>query len=166
MAPSTHSLWPSLPPKNHGGTFHSFHGKCGNASGAGTSIFYRGSLPELSKISFARTQQTPSLDWDGVCCIIRGRCTRSVRKHRCTDPEHQHWPRHYEQAAAVPVISPRLNSRAGETMALAKPVMGTGVPAPARSPACQTTPSPVSSAAARIRVVETTPPAASDPSQF
>ena len=35
--------------------------------------------------------------------------------------------------AAVPVMSPSLlNSSAGETIAFAKPVMGTSVPAPAR----------------------------------
>ena len=43
--------------------------------------------------------------------------------------------------AAVPVMNPSLlNSRAGDTMALAKPVMGTRVPAPPAWPACQTTP--------------------------
>ena len=97
MAPSTHSLWPSLPPKNHGGTFHSFHGKCGNASGAGTSIFTGSSLPELSKFLFAHTADAvPRLGRRLLILSAEDAQDQSV-KHRCTDSEHQHWPRHYEQ---------------------------------------------------------------------
>ena len=52
--------------------------------------------------------------------------------------------------AAVPVMSPSLlNSSAGETIAFAKPVMGTSVPAPARLATLSNSPRPVSSAAAR-----------------
>lgn len=62
----------------------------------------------------------------------------------------------------IPMMSPSLlNSSAGETMALAKPVMGTSVPAPARLASLSKSPSPVSRAAAKMRVIDTALPASS-----
>ena len=64
--------------------------------------------------------------------------------------------------AAVPVMNPSLlNSRAGDTMALAKPVMGTRVPAPARLASLSNHPRPVSTAAAKTKVTDTAVPACS-----
>ena len=53
------------------------------------------------------------------------------------------------------------SSRAGDTMALEKPVMGTRVPAPARLAMLSNTPRPVSSEARKIRVMDVQIPASS-----
>ena len=50
-----------------------------------------------------------------------------------------------------------LNSIAGETMALAKPVIGTSVPAPAKRAMGANQPSAVSAAAMRMRVTDAAP---------
>ena len=66
--------------------------------------------------------------------------------------------------APVPVTKPSLlNSRAGDTIALEKPVMGTKVPAPARLAMVSNTPRPVSSEARKIRVMDVQVPASSLP---
>ena len=63
----------------------------------GPPFFTGSSLPELSKISFAHTADAvPRLGRRLLILSAEDAQDQSV-KHRCTDPEHQHWPRHYEQ---------------------------------------------------------------------
>ena len=82
--------------------------------------------------------------------------------HAGADAEHQHRPGHHEQLGRRSGDeSLALNSSAGETIAFAKPVMGTSVPAPARLATLSNSPRPVSSAAARTSVTETAVPACS-----
>ena len=58
--------------------------------------------------------------------------------------------------APTPKIYPSaLNSREGDTTELAKPVMGTSVPAPARLAILSNTPSPVSNTARATSVTDT-----------
>ena len=65
--------------------------------------------------------------------------------------------------AAVPVMKPSLlNSRAGETTALAKPVIGTSVPAPPSLAASSYTPRPVKSAPRNTRLMEQAVPASAE----
>lgn len=63
----------------------------------GPPFFTGSSLPELSKISFAHTADAvPRLGRRLLILSAEDAQDQSV-KHRCTDSEHQHWPRHYEQ---------------------------------------------------------------------
>ena len=71
----------------------------------------------------------------GRCGPIRGPASEEHEHHAvddaCRDAEDNHGPGHGDIFAAMPVIKPSLlKSMAGETTALAKPVMGTRVPAP------------------------------------